>query len=345
MSAVVDKLKALVHPNSTEISGKKVGPTGFGLMNFTWRPTNTPDDIAFAAMNNSLSHGGNLFVSGEFYGTQNPQDNLYLLNRYYTKYPEAADKIVLSVKGGVDLARFKNDGSPEGIRKSIDNILEKLDGKAKLDIFCTARVDTSVELETTYKTIKEEYIDTGKIGGFCLSEASAATIRRAAKVIPVACVEVEVSLWATEIFENGVADACRELGIPIVAYSPLGRGFLTGALKSHEDIPEGDMRKRFDRFQPDTFSKNLELVTEVQKLAEKKGVTPAQLALAWVRQQGTDGLIIIPIPGATKPEQVEENLQEVTLTKEELAEIDAILKTFKPIGGRYAAFAEGTLYQ
>jgi len=105
------------------------------------------------------------------------------------------------------------------------------------------------------------------------------------------------------------------------------------------------MRKRFDRFQPDTFSKNLELVTEVQKLAEKKGVTPAQLALAWVRQQGTDGLIIIPIPGATKPEQVEENLQEVTLTKEELAEIDAILKTFKPIGGRYAAFAEGTLYQ
>lgn len=219
-------------------------------MNFTWRPTNTPDEVAFAAMNAAIENGANLFVSGEFYGTQSPYDNLYLLNRYYAAYPENASKIVLSVKGCVNFATLKPDGSPEGVRNSINSILEKIGPNAKLDVFCIARVDKDTPIEETYRIVKEEFIDTGKIGSLCLSEVSADTIRRAVKIVPISLVEVEVSLWATEIFENGVADVCREYGIPIAAYSPLGRGFLTGRLKTPDDIPAGDMRRMFDRFQP-----------------------------------------------------------------------------------------------
>ncbi|KAK6539702.1 Pyridoxine 4-dehydrogenase [Orbilia ellipsospora] len=328
------------------VANRQVGDLGFGTMNFTWRPTNLPDEEAFAAMNAALERGANFFVSGEFYGTQDPQDNLRLLNRYFTKYPENAKKVVLSVKGGVNMKLHRPDGSPEGIRTSIDNILEKLDGKVKLDVFCIARVDPTNPVEQTWKTVKEEYIDTGKIGGLCLSEVKAETLKKAVSVCPVSVLEVEVSLWATEIFENGLVEVCAEHNIPIAAYSPLGRGFLTGQLKSPDDIPDSDMRKRFDRFQPENFGKNLELVESIKKIAEKKGVTPAQLALAWVVQKGQEyNVSIIPIFGATKESQVIENLEETSLTKEEMAEIDAVLKSFKPIGGRYNAQMERTLYQ
>ncbi|KAF3918556.1 hypothetical protein ABW21_db0209480 [Orbilia brochopaga] len=333
--------------SQTTIAGRKVGPLGFGLMNYTWRPTNTPDEQAFAGISAAIAGGANFLVSGEFYGTQDPQDNLRLLNRYFTAHPEDASKVVLSVKGAVNFAKRLPDGSPEGIRRSINNILDKLDGKVKLDVFCIARVDRSSDLETTWKTVKEEFVDTGKIGGLCLSEVSAATLQRALKVTPIACLEVEVSLWSTEIYENGVAEVCREHGIPIAAYSPLGRGFLTGQLKSVDDIPENDMRRHFDRFTPENFPKNLELVESVKKIAVKKGVTPSQLALAWVVQYGTKrGVTVVPVFGATKEEQVVENLQaaNVQLTDEDFAEIDALLKTFKPVGGRYNAMHEGSLF-
>ncbi|KAJ6259017.1 hypothetical protein Dda_5913 [Drechslerella dactyloides] len=319
----------------------------FGLMNYTWRPTNTPDDQAFAGISAAIAGGATFLVSGEFYGTQDPQDNLRLLNRYFTAYPELASNVVLSVKGGVNLQKFLPDGSPDGIRRSINNILDKLDGKVRLDIFCIARVDRANDTEVTWRTVKEDFIDTGKIGGLCLSEVSADTIRRAVAITPIACLETEVSLWATEIYENGVADVCREHGIPIAAYSPLGRGFLTGQLKSPDDIPEGDMRRHFDRFKPENFPKNLELVEAVKKIAAKKGVTPSQLALAWVVQYGAKrGLAVIPIFGATKEEQVVENLKatEVHLTDEDFAEIDALLKSFKPVGGRYNAAHEAALF-
>ncbi|KAF3930429.1 hypothetical protein ABW20_dc0102412 [Dactylellina cionopaga] len=336
----------MVTTAKSTIAGHKVGSLGFGLMNFTWRPTNTPDEQAFAAMNAAVERNANFFVSGEFYGTQDPQDNLYLIQRYLEKYPENADKIVLSVKGGADLKSIKPDGSPKGIRKSIDNILEKLGGKIKLDVFCIARVDNTNPVEQTWKTIKEEYIDTGKIGGLCLSEVSATTLQKAVDIVPVSVLEVEVSLWATEIFENGLVEICAKNNIPIAAYSPLGRGFLTGQLRSPDDIPEGDLRRHFDRFQPENFGKNLELVKSIEKIAQKKGVTPAQLALAWVVQQGDKhGVTIIPIFGATKEEQVVENLQETSLSAEELEDIDNVLKSMKPIGGRYNAHAEATLYQ
>lgn len=220
-------------------------------------------------MKTALEQGASFWNGGEFYGT--PEHNsLHLLNRYFTKYPADAEKVVLSIKGGINLETLKPDGSREGVRRSIDNILKLLDGKKTLDIFECARIDFETPIETTVGAIAE-YVKEGKIKGISLSEVGAETIRRAHKVHPICAVEVELSLWSTDTLENGIAATCAELGIPIVAYSPLGRGFLTGEIKSLNDIPDGDFRKTMPRFQPDAFEKNLEMVEELQKLAKKKG--------------------------------------------------------------------------
>jgi pyridoxine 4-dehydrogenase len=219
----------------------------------------------------------------------------------------------------------------------MDNCLKLLNGKKHIDIFEYARVDKNVPIETTLKVLEEEYVKTGKLGGIGLSEVSAATIEKAAKATKIVAVEVELSLWSTDIFQNGVAETCAKFGIPVVAYSPIGRGMLSGEIKSPEDIPEGDMRKFMPRFQPGTFEKNLELVREVEKIAKQKGCTPAQLAIAWTKYLSKkDGNPeIIPIPGATTETRVAENSKNVTLTDQEAAEIDKILKSFPVEGGRY----------
>lgn len=271
--------------------------------------------------------------------------NIKLLNRYFTQYPEDADKVVLSVKGAVNLATYGTDNSPEGIKTSIENILRILDGKKKIDIFQSARVDRNIPIEDAIRTMAE-YVKAGKIGGIGLSEASAATIRRAHAVHPIAAVEVEFSLWATEILQNGVATTCAELGIPIVAYSPLGRGFLTGGIRSIDDIPDGDTRRLLDRFQPESFEKNLKLVEAINEVATKKGVTPAQLVLAWVKHQSQkNGMpVIIPIPGAVKDERVRENMAHIDVTDEEMAEINTILESIEIVGTRYTQAMEATLF-
>ena len=285
-------------------------------------------------MKTALYHGANFWNGGEFYGTPS-YNSMTLLRQYFTENPSDADKVVLSIKGGLS-AQMRPDGSEEGVRRSVDAVLEQLGGTKFLDLFECARVDPNTPIETTVAALAE-YVKAGKLGGISLSEVKAETIRRAAKVHPIAAVEVEFSLWATDILENGIAATCAELGIPIIAYSPLGRGFLTGELKSAEDIPEGDFRKHFPRFQPDVFDQNLELVTELKKLATKKGCTAAQLGLAWVKQcSGKNGLpVIIPIPGATTVERVTENMVDVTLTDGDLNEIDAILKKATVVGDRY----------
>lgn len=220
-----------------------------------------------------------------------------------------------------------------------------LDGVKKIDIFECARVDPKTPIEETVGALAE-CVKEGKIGGIGLSETGAATIRRAHAVAPIAAVEIEYSLWATEIRTNGVASVCAELGIPIVAYSPLGRGFLTGEIKSPEDIPEGDFRRHFSRFQPENFKVNMELVNKVESLAKKKGCTPAQLAMEWVRyQSGRDGMPdLLPIPGATTVKRVEENCQEVGLTEEEYRELEDIVGSTQILGGRYNEAAESLLF-
>lgn len=318
-----------------QLVGKEVGSTGYGLMGLTWRPKPQPKEASFKAMKTALEAGCNFWNGGEIYGTAD-FNSLHLLEEYFTKYPEDAEKVVLSIKGGVTYG-FQIDGTPEGVRRSMDNCLKILNGKKSIDIFEYARVDKNVPLETTLKTLEEEYVNTGKLGGIGLSEVSATTIEKAVKITKIAAVEVELSLWSTDIFQNGIAETCAKHNIPVVAYSPIGRGMLSGHLKKPEDIPDGDMRKAMPRFQPGTFDKNLELVKELEKIAKEKGCTPAQLAIGWTKYLSKkDGNPeIIPIPGATTEARVSENSKNVTLKAEEVAEIEKILKSFTVEGGRY----------
>lgn len=269
---------------------------------------------------------------------------MHVLARYFAKYPEHAEKVILCIKGAIDLRKMKPDGSREGVHRSVDNVIKVLDGKKSLDLFECARVDPETPIETTIAALAE-YVKAGKIKGISLSEVRAETIRRAHKVHPISAVEVELSLWDPDVLENGIAATCAELDIPLVAYSPLGRGFLTGEIRSLEDIPAGDLRKRMPRFQPDVFGKNLEMLEELEKLAKKKQCAPSQLALAWVKQlSGKPGLPqIIPIPGTSNARRVVENLHDIKLDDSDLEEINRIVKTAVKIGGRYPAEQEALL--
>lgn len=178
---------------------------------------------AIAALKTAAESGATLWNGADFYGT--PEYNsMTLLKHYFTKYPEDADKITIVIKGGCDLATLTPQGSPDQIRKSIDSILEQLGGKKKLDIFGLGRRDPKTSLEEPLLMVQREYIDTGKIGGVSVSECSAATIEEASRHIKVAGAEVEVSMFTQDTLSNGVAAACAKHNIPIIAYSPMGRG-------------------------------------------------------------------------------------------------------------------------
>lgn len=316
------------------IRGKQVGNIGFGLMGLTWRPEPMPEEESFAVIKAALESGCNYMNGGEFYG---PPDNnsLTLLKKYYEKYPEDQDRIVLNIKGCV-FDHFRFDGSPAGVKASVENSARQIGGKGRIDQFEPARKDPNTDIEVTVAALQEQ-VEAGNIGGISLSEVSAATIRRAAKVAKIEAVEVELSLWETEPLENGVAQACAELDIPILAYSPLGKGILTGQVKSFDDLPEGDFRRGCPRFQPEVFDINLRMVAEVQKLAARKGCTPGQVAIGWLlalsRRPGMP--TIIPIPGASSPARARENAVEVELSDDDLAELERIRKEFAPVGTRY----------
>ncbi|MBE3040983.1 aldo/keto reductase [Candidatus Bathyarchaeota archaeon] len=239
-----------------QLAGKEVGRIGFGLMGkhleppyfsiyprnpetptltptpgFTWRPEPCPEEQAFEAMRAALATGCVFWNGGEIYGTPS-YNSMTLLERYFAKYPEDADKVVLSIKGAVDLKTLTPNSSPEGLRRSLDNVTGGLKGRKFVDMFECARRDPKHPLEETFGILNKEYVDTGKIGGISLSEVSAATIHEAVKITKVVAVEVELSLWSTDPLENGVAAACAEHGIPMIAYSPLGRGV---SLITHPD--------------------------------------------------------------------------------------------------------------
>ena len=320
-----------------EICGSEVGPIGYGLLGLTWRQgREPPQEQSIAAMRAAIENGCTLWNGGEFYGPPNA-NSLILLRKYYEKYPEDADKVVLNIKGGCEKDLTPN-GSPEFVRKSMENCLNTLGPKGKIDMFECARRDRNVPLKDTLGELAK-LVNEGKIGGVALSEVNADTIREAASVTKIVAVEIELSLWSTEPLTNGVAAACAELQIPIIAYSPIGRGMLTGQIKSFDDIPDTDIRRRLPRFQPENFEVNIKLVKELEKLAKKKQCTPAQLALGWLRcLSHKDGMPeIFPIPGATTPERVKENATLVDLTEEEMKEIDEILSSFKVVGDRYHA--------
>lgn len=347
MASIIDKAKAAIGAGSTKsqitIADQPIHTTGYGLMGLTWRKSPPSQEQAFSAMRAALSAGANFWNGGEIYGPPDA-NSLQLLHAYFTEHPQDAKKVVISIKGGMKKGEMAVDGSPENTTRSIEECLKVLDGKKKLDVWESARVDPKTPIETTMRAA-EKFVQDGRLGGIGLSECSAKTIRRAAAVTKIAAVEVEFSLWSTEILTNGIAEACGELEIPIVAYSPLGRGFLTGQIKKYDDIPDDDMRKNYPRFQPENFDKNYKLVEELERLARNKGCTPGQVGTAWVKAQSRKPRmpVFIPIPGATTAERVEENSVDVELSDNDIKEIDSLLEKIPVEGGRYPEAASGLL--
>ncbi|GAA5859304.1 hypothetical protein JCM8547_001974 [Rhodosporidiobolus lusitaniae] len=320
---------------SVSIAGEPVGCIATGLMRLTWAPTDTPDDQAFELIKTAIDSGSNFLNSGAFYNRPDePHSNLKLISRFLEKYPNYSDKFLLSVKGGLS-PEFKPSGELEFLRNDVTKINEALKHK-KMDFFEIARVPKDVSVEEMVKnllTLQSE----GHFKHISLSEVSAATFRKAAAVQPgaIALIEVEYSPFCVDIEKNGLLDAAKELGVPILAYSPLGAGFLGNNWKSKDDIPEGDMRKGFDKFSDENFAHNVQLAEKLGKVAEKKGVTAAQLSIAWVAAQWEK---IIPLPGSTKPSRVAESVAagNITFSKEELDEIRQVIDSFEVKGVRYA---------
>ncbi|KAI0814647.1 putative aldo/keto reductase [Xylaria sp. FL0064] len=306
--------------------GKEVSNNGLGLMRLTAPGANLSDEDTLAVLKAAIAAGVNCWNGADFYGT--PTNNsLHLLNRYFTAYPEDADKVVICIKSGiVDMRTFSLDCSPESVRKYVANANKILDGKKKIDIFGMGRVDSKVPVEDTIKALAE-LASEGAIGRIQLSEVGSETIRRAASIAKIDMVEAEVSLWAPEIFENGVAATCAELNIPILAHTPLGAGMLTGKFRSSDDLEPNDHHRFFPRFQPENFHKNLELVDALSKLAKSKECTTAQLALSWLKMQSKQ-------PGVPR---IAENTKNIELRDEDLQEIKQILASFPVSGTRYPA--------
>ncbi|PTB72330.1 Aldo/keto reductase [Trichoderma longibrachiatum ATCC 18648] len=316
--------------------GKEVGPIGFGLMGLTWRADPPPLEQALAVMKAAVENGQTLWNGGEFYGT--PEYNsMTIIKAYFEKYPEDADKVVLLMKGGLNLELFKPDGSPEGIRRSLDNILAQLGGSKKIDGFCCARRDPAYPLSTTFGVIQKEYIDTGKVGAIYLSECGIHTIQEATKWADIAAAEVELSMFTPDVLKNGIAAALKERNIPIIAYSPLGRGLLTGQYKTLKDVKKLGFVSTYPRFQPAQLEHNLELVAKVEQFAREKGCTPGQIAINWVRSLSSDPSLplVLPIPGSSTVERLEENSKLVEFTKEELDTLNGLVNSFETAGGRY----------
>ncbi|KZT67696.1 Aldo/keto reductase [Daedalea quercina L-15889] len=328
--------------NTTKLGGTASGVTvakvGHGLMMMTWRGSGpVPEEQCFAAIKagiDALPRGARILLnSGEFYANDLGTGNLELIARFFEKYPDYADRAFLSVKGGMAPKGLAPDSSPENLRRSVDNINAALRGTKKMDLFECARVDPKVPIEESVKTLAG-LIQEGKFDHIGLSECSAATLRRANAVHPIAAVEIEISPWSYEEETKKVIATAQELGISVVAYSPLGRGFLTGAIKSINDLPEDDNRRRFTRFGEEYIKHNVALVHAFEAIAAKKGCTTGQLSIAWV---GALGPHVIPLPGSSKNERTLENLAagDVQLTEADLAEINEAIAKHEVKGDRY----------
>ena len=255
------------------------------------------------------------------------------------------ESVVLATKFGfkfVNGVRSGVDSSPENVRRACDGSLSRL-GIDHIDLYYQHRVDPNVPIEETVGALKE-LVTAGKIRSIGLSEAHPETIRRAAKVHPVAALQSEYSLWTRDVESNGVLATCRELGIAFVPYSPLGRGFLTGAIQKPSDLDPSDWRLTNPRFAQEVFESNLKLAEAVKKLAAKKNCTPAQFALGWVLAQGND---MIPIPGTKRVKYLEDNMGAlaVQLTEADLKETNETFGVLKVAGERYTPEMMATVHR
>jgi aryl-alcohol dehydrogenase-like predicted oxidoreductase len=315
------------------VSDLHVSAIGLGCMGMSYA-YGTPDDAeSLRVLHRFVELGGNFLDTAEIYG---PFDNERLIGRFLKEVPR--DAVVIATKFGFRIDRETRtimgaDSSPANIRKVCDESLGRL-GIERIDLFYQHRVDPAVPIEDVVGTLSELVRD-GKVRAVGLSEAGPATLRRARAVNPIAALQSEYSLWSREIETNGVLETCRELGIGFVPYSPLGRGFLTGTIQKPSDMAEDDWRHTNPRFQADAIDKNLELAEHLKRRAQRKGCTPAQLALAWVLAQGED---LVPIPGTKRVKYLEENMGaiKVSLTRDELSEIDRLFPLGVAEGKRYA---------
>ncbi|GAA5875753.1 hypothetical protein JCM1840_003507 [Sporobolomyces johnsonii] len=324
-----------------KIDGKEAVPSpGFGAMGLSAFYGATNEEQSKAVLRKAIELGCTLWDTADMYGNGHNEkiigevlregknrDAVFLVNKFGNRWDKGEG--------------YEVDGSPEYVKQAFAASTERLGGLYP-DAWILHRIDKKTPIEETVKAM-DELRQEGKFKYIGLSECSEATLRRAAKVTKISFVEVELSPWTTTMEENGVLDACKELGITVLAYSPLGRGFLTGRYKSPEDFAnDGDFRGMLPRMQKDVWAKNYRIVEEFQKLAEKKGCTPGQLALAWCMAQGDN---IIPIPGTKSEKYLEENFaaRNVELTEEDLKELRQVIDANKPEGGRYPDMFAGTL--
>ncbi len=311
-------------------NGPMVSALGLGCMGMSFAYGLADEAESLHVLRRYLELGGNFLDTAEIYG---PYTNEELLGRFLRDVRR--DSVVIATKFGfrIDPNGIRGvDSSPQNVRRACDASLKRL-GIETIDLFYQHRVDPKVPIEETVGAMAE-LVSAGKVRALGLSEAGPETLRRAAKVYPIAALQSEYSLWSRDPETNGVLAACRELGITFVPYSPLGRGFLTGAIQKLEDLDPTDWRRTNPRFGEKALRANLKLVETVKELAGKKGTTPAQLALAWVLAQGND---LIPIPGTKRVRYLEENMGSlsVTLTESELKEISARFAQMEVIGERY----------
>ncbi|THU84502.1 aldo/keto reductase [Dendrothele bispora CBS 962.96] len=321
-----------------------VGRVAHGLMMMTWTPNPIPDEQAFEAIKagiDALPKGAKMILnSAEFYAMDMGTGNLQLLNRFFSKYPEYADRTFVAVKGGVK--DRTPDGSIEVLRASADNIQKALGTVKKLDLFQVARIDSRVPIEQLVQNLAT-LVKEGKCSHIGLSECNGDTLRKANAVHPITVAEIEVSPWSYDFQQKKVIAAATELNISVLAYSPLGRGFLTGQIKSPEDLAKGDIRGHLTRFKEENMKHNFALVDGLKAIATKKGITSAQLCLAWISSLGPT---MVPLPGSSKASRTLENLAagDIVLTKEELKEISDLLAKHEVKGDRYVGLSDEQLH-
>jgi aryl-alcohol dehydrogenase-like predicted oxidoreductase len=297
-------------------------------MSFAYGPGD--DEESLRVLHRYLELGGNFLDTAEIYG---PYKNEELIGRFLREI--ARDRVVVATKFGFRIGSGGTrtvDSSPENVQRACDGSLKRL-GIETIDLYYQHRVDPNVPIEETVGAMAK-LVSAGKVRMLGLSEAGPEALRRAVKVHPIAALQSEYSLWSREVETNGVLATCRELGITFVPYSPLGRGFLTGAIQELEDLDSTDWRRTNPRFGAKALQENLKLATAVKELAKEKVVTPAQLALAWVLAQGED---VIPIPGTKRVRYLEDNMGalQVNLTENDLKKIEERVAQFQVVGERY----------
>jgi aryl-alcohol dehydrogenase-like predicted oxidoreductase len=311
-------------------NGPQVSALGLGCMGMSFAYGPGDDQESLRVLHRYLELGGNFLDTAEIYG---PYKNEELVGRFLRETPR--DRVVVATKFGFRIGSGGTrlvDSSPENVQRACDGSLKRL-GIETIDLYYQHRVDPNVPIEETVGAMAK-LVSAGKVRMLGLSEAGPDALRRAVKVHPIAALQSEYSLWSREVETNGVLATCRELGITFVPYSPLGRGFLTGAIQKLEDLDATDWRRTNPRFGAKALEENLKLAAAVKELAKEKGATPAQLALAWVLAQGED---VVPIPGTKRLRYLEDNMGalQVSLTEGDKKKIADRVAQFQVVGERY----------